>query len=263
MDGVRVVEIWRYPMKSAGAERLTWAEVAADGLVGDRRWACVDGDGIVVSAKQPRLWERLLQVSAGDGGLRLPDGRTAVLDRDGVAHAGAVLSSWLGREVTVTDVVPDGAALHRFWPREAGMIPSWAAGAEAGSDVVSPIGSGRFHDFGAVHVVTTGALRRLAEVRGAPVDHRRFRANLLLDLPDDPAPGDVVRLGDVLLRVQVPTPRCVVPSLGHGHGGGAGDAGLLRTLAGHYRMPVGQFGTAACFGWYATVEQAGRIETDG
>ncbi len=258
---MRVVEIWRYPMKSAGGERLSEAEVAGDGLAGDRRWACLDGDGVVVSAKQPRLWERLLQVDAGGGGLRLPDGRSAVLDRDGAAHAGAVLSSWLGRAVTVTDVVPEGAVLHRFWPREAGMIPSWAAGAEAGSDVLSTIGSGRFHDFGAVHVVTTGALRRLGEVHGSPVDHRRFRPNLLLDLPDDPAPGEAVQVGGVRLRVQVPTPRCVVPSLGHG--GGAGEAGLLRTLAKHYRMPVGEFGTAACFGWYATVERAGRIETDG
>ncbi|MEV4511825.1 MOSC N-terminal beta barrel domain-containing protein [Dactylosporangium sp. NPDC049525] len=258
---MRVVGMWRYPMKSAGGERLTAADVAAGGLVGDRRWACVDGDGVVVSAKQPRLWERLLQVSAGGDRLRLPDGRTAVLDRDGLADAGALLSSWLGRAVTVTDVVPDGAVLHRFWPREAGMIPSWAADAEAGSDVVSVIGSGRFHDFGAVHAVTTGALARLAEVHGAPVDPRRFRPNLLLDLPDDPAPGQEVRVGGVRLRVQVPTPRCVVPSLGPD--GGAGDPGLLRTLARHYRMPVGDFGTAACFGWYGAVEQAGRIETDG
>ncbi|WP_380128186.1 MOSC domain-containing protein [Dactylosporangium cerinum] len=259
--GVRAARIWRYPMKSAGGEQLDEVDVAPDGLVGDRRWACIDPDGVVVSAKQPRLWERLLQVTVRGDGVWLPDGRTAVLDRDGVADAGALLSSWLGRAVTVTDVVPEGAVLHRFWPREPGMIPSWAAAAEAGSDVLSTIGSGRFHDFGAVHAVTTGALERLAEVHGASVDHRRFRPNLLLDLPDDPEPGDVVQVGGVRLRVQVPTPRCVVPSLGHG--GGAGDTGLLRTLAKHYRMPVGEFGTAACFGWYAAVEQSGRIETDG
>ena len=259
--GVPVVEVWRYPMKSAGGERLAAADVGVDGIDGDRRWACVDGDGVVVSAKQPRLWERLLQVSVSGDGLRLPDGRTAVLDRGGAGHAGEVLSSWLGRAVTVTDEVPEGAVLHRYWPREAGMIPTWVAGARAGSDVLSEIGSGRFHDFGAVHVVTTGALRRLAGVHGAEVDHRRFRPNLLLDLPGDPGPGEVVRVGGVRLRVQVPTPRCVVPSLGHG--GGVGDAGLLRTLAKHYRMPVEQRGTAACFGWYGVVEQAGRIETDG
>ncbi|MEV0135211.1 MOSC N-terminal beta barrel domain-containing protein [Dactylosporangium sp. NPDC050688] len=33
---MRVVELWRYPMKSAGGERLDAAEVTADGLVGDR-----------------------------------------------------------------------------------------------------------------------------------------------------------------------------------------------------------------------------------
>jgi uncharacterized protein len=258
---VRVLEIWRYPMKSAGGEPLTGADVGADGLAGDRRWACVDADGVVVSAKQPRMWQRLLQVGVAGDTLRLPDGRTAVLGRGTAGHAGAVLSSWLGRAVTVTDVVPDGAVLHRFWPREAGMIPSWAAQAEAGSDALTAIGSGRFHDFGAVHAVTTGALARLAAVHGAPVDPRRFRPNLLLDLPDDPAPGEVVRVGPVLLRVRVPTPRCVVPSLGHA--GGAGDTGLLRTLARHYRMPVGDFGTAACFGWYGAVERAGRIEIDG
>ncbi|MET7425701.1 MOSC N-terminal beta barrel domain-containing protein [Dactylosporangium sp. NPDC005555] len=254
-----VVEVWRYPMKSAGGERLGAAEVTADGLAGDRRWACVDGDGVVVSAKQPRLWGRLLRVRASGDHVHLPDGRTAALDGDG--EAAEVLSSWLGRAVTVTDVVPEGAVLHRFWPREAGMIPSWA-GAEAGSDVLSVIGSGRFHDFGAVHVVTTGALRRLAAVHGTAVDHRRFRPNLLLDLPEDPAPGEEVAAGGVRLRVQVPTPRCVVPSLETGNGE-VMDGGLLRTLAGHYRMPVGQFGTAACFGWYATVTQTGRIETDG
>ncbi|MDG6101338.1 MOSC domain-containing protein [Dactylosporangium aurantiacum] len=272
-EPVRVVELWRFPMKSAGGERLDAAEITADGLVGDRRWACLDEDGVVVSAKQPRLWERLLRVTVAGGTVRLPDGRTAALaatdGAGGDTDAGALLSSWLGRRVTVTDVVPDGAVLHRFWPREPGMIPTWAAGAEAGSDVLSVIGSGRFHDFGAVHVVTTGALARLGEVHGAAVDHRRFRPNLLLDLPGDPAPGGVVEIGGVRLRVLVPTPRCVVPSLGHG--GGAGDTGLLRTLARHYRMPVGDFGTAACFGWYATVErpgrveagQAGRIEIDG
>lgn len=257
---MRVVEVWRYPMKSAGGERLGGVEVGVDGLDGDRRWACVDADGVVVSAKQPRLWGRMMQVSAGGGRVWLPDGRGAALERGG--EADGLLSAWLGRAVTVTDVVPEGAVLHRFWPRESGMIPSWAAGAAAGSDAVSAIGSGRFHDFGAVHVVTTGALRRLSARHEGAVDRRRFRPNLVLDLAEDPAPGEVVEVGGVRLRVQAPTPRCVVPSLAPG-GAGEDDAGLLRTLARHYRTAVGEFGTAACFGWYATVVQAGRIETDG
>ena len=38
-----VVEIWRYPVKSMAGERVDWCDVAATGLVGDRRWALVDG----------------------------------------------------------------------------------------------------------------------------------------------------------------------------------------------------------------------------
>ena len=37
------------------------------------------------------------------------------------------------------------------------------------------------HDEWAVHVITTGALRRLGEMLGGPVDPARFRANVLLD----------------------------------------------------------------------------------
>ncbi|MEU0562722.1 MOSC domain-containing protein [Dactylosporangium sp. NPDC006015] len=260
MGGVRVVEVWRYAMKSAGGERVGAVEVGAHGMVGDRRWACVDRDGVVVSAKQPRLWGRLLQVRAAGGRVYLPGGESAVLNE----AAGGLLSAWLGRAVTVTDVVPEGAVLRRYWPQERDMIPSWAAagGATGGTEVLSGIGSGRFHDFGAVHAVTTGALRRLAEVHGSVVDHRRFRPNLVLDLPEDPAPGEAVTIGGVRLRVQLPTPRCVVPALDP-EAPGSLDRGVLRTLAGHYRTAVGQLGTAACFGWYATVEQTGRIETDG
>ncbi|HLQ24071.1 MAG TPA: MOSC N-terminal beta barrel domain-containing protein, partial [Gemmatimonadales bacterium] len=38
-----VVEVWRYPVKSMSGERLDSCEVAETGLVGDRRWALVDG----------------------------------------------------------------------------------------------------------------------------------------------------------------------------------------------------------------------------
>ena len=37
----RVVGLWRYPVKSMGAEALTEAEVDWNGISGDRRWAFV------------------------------------------------------------------------------------------------------------------------------------------------------------------------------------------------------------------------------
>ncbi len=61
---------------------------------------------------------------------------------------------------------------------------------------------GRFADFGAVHLVTTGALARLAQQAGrASVDASQFRPNLVLDAPQDPEPGQELRIGDVILRV--------------------------------------------------------------
>src|SRR6202140_5885050 len=38
-----VAEVWRYPVKSMAGERLASCQVAETGLVGDRRWALVDG----------------------------------------------------------------------------------------------------------------------------------------------------------------------------------------------------------------------------
>jgi hypothetical protein len=60
---------------------------------------------------------------------------------------------------------------------------------------------GRFVDFGAVHVVTTGALAELRR-EGVVGDVRRFRPNLVLSLDREPAPGDRIHVGpDVTLRV--------------------------------------------------------------
>ena len=41
----RVVGLWRYPVKSMGAEALTEAQVSWHGLAGDRRWAFIR-DGV-------------------------------------------------------------------------------------------------------------------------------------------------------------------------------------------------------------------------
>lgn len=61
-DGV--VGIRRHPLKSAAAEHLDEAVIGKRGLEGDRTWTCLDADGTIGSAKQPRLWKTLLEVNA-------------------------------------------------------------------------------------------------------------------------------------------------------------------------------------------------------
>ena len=52
---MRVVELWRYPVKGLRGERLERAEVAADGIPGDRGLAVVDDRGIVTGRRKQRM----------------------------------------------------------------------------------------------------------------------------------------------------------------------------------------------------------------
>ncbi|GAA3350906.1 hypothetical protein GCM10020358_78580 [Amorphoplanes nipponensis] len=213
-----LVALRRYPLKSALGESLDAAEVDHSGLAGDRIWACVDtGDGTVGSAKHPRRWGRLLEVRAALAGDELTVHVGGAARRAGSPAADDALSGHLGRPVRLTRSAPAEPRLHRVVPDEAGMIPEWMAGSRPGDETMSAVDGvarlGRFADFGALHVVTTGELARLGErLGGSAAAAARFRPNLILDLPRDPEPGTELRLGDVVLRVALPTPRCVVPA---------------------------------------------------
>jgi MOSC domain-containing protein len=51
-----IAELWRYPVKSLGGERLARAELTLDGLVGDRAVHVRDGRGRVITSRtHPRL----------------------------------------------------------------------------------------------------------------------------------------------------------------------------------------------------------------
>src|SRR3954447_14110846 len=197
-----VEELWRYLLKSAQGESLEAVHLDHHGPQGDRRWACVDADGFVVSAKQPRRWGRLLEVAAWTQGdqvlVRAPGAEPAVA---GSRAADDQLSAWLGAVVTLTDEVPEAPRIHRLFPRQPGMRPSWATDSPEES-TSGLVGGQRFVDFAPVHVVTPADLA----VLGDP-GVRRFRPNVVLSV-DPLRPGDLVRLeGGVELRVTLPTPR--------------------------------------------------------
>lgn len=66
------------------------------------------------------------------------------------------------------------------------------------------------------------------------------------------------RLGDAVLRIIVPTPRCVVPGLDHGSA--PADRELMTVLAREYRRHLPGHGRADCFGTYAKVLHPGRLQ---
>lgn len=259
----RVESLWRYPVKSAG-ERVASVAVGPSGPDGDRAWAVVDEDGTVVSAKHPDRGGRLLAVAArhddGDGTVWVqPPGAVAV--RAGSAEADAALSDWLGRPVSLRSTAGPDVRLRRVWPTEAGLVPEWEPAAAPGEEAVTPMAGAarqhRFVDYGAVHLVTAGALRRLSAEHGRDVAAVRFRPNLVVGLDTDPEPGMLVEVGDAVLRVELPTPRCVIPGLAQP--GADTDLPLLRTLARGHRRQVASLGRAACFGVYGQVQRPGRV----
>lgn len=255
-----VVAVLRYPLKSAQGEAPASVAVEDAGVRGDRAWACVDtADGTLGSAKHPGRWGRLLEVSAavhGDEVLVEVAGDRVVA---GSADADAALSDHLGRPVRLTQALPPGARVHRLLPDDPGLLPGWMPGASPGAELLAdPTGTG-LRDLGPVHLVTTGALAQLAAQLGRDtVSALGFRPNLVVEAAADPLPGEQLRVGDVVLRVSLPTPRCVVPGLAP-DGAGPLDRPLLGALARGWRREVADLGAGACFGVYADVVAAGEV----
>jgi uncharacterized protein len=70
---MRVLELWRYPVKSMAGERLDEAEVLLDGLRGDRVVHVRDARGVVTSRSKPMLLSH--KATLGSDGEPLIDGR--------------------------------------------------------------------------------------------------------------------------------------------------------------------------------------------
>jgi len=58
-NGFAVEQIWRYPVKSLGGERVSHSQVVTRGLVGDRLWAVTDQDGKLGSGKNSLRFRRM------------------------------------------------------------------------------------------------------------------------------------------------------------------------------------------------------------
>jgi hypothetical protein len=279
-----VAQLWRYPVKSMGGERLDTTEVTANGLAGDRGYAVVDPAlGKVGSAKHPRLWGALLQCRAryleepdGDGPLpaveiTLPDGSTVRSDASDVDDH---LSRLFARPVQLTCVAPAENHYLAVWPDIDGLMPddfktqNAVEGNEAEgtvTDLAEALAApGTFFDVSALHVVTTATLDRLAQL--APESTfavERYRPNLVLGGDGEPFAengwsGSRIRAGGQMSgSVLIPTMRCIMTTLAQGDL--VRDHDVLRTVAEHNRVEIPGLGTWSCVGAYATVDAPGPV----
>lgn len=217
---MRVDQLWRYPVKSVGGERLAAAAVGTLGIEGDRFVAVHDERDEVTSAGAvPALMRvRAVAVGEGVGELVLPDGerfRTDTTDAD----------SWLSAAVQAK-------------VKLAGHRPD--------------------QPDTALHVLTTTTLGSLARaLPDSAIDASRFRPNLVLDgVPDElgsgyPEHGWIGRrmaIGTLRIRFTGGCDRCVMitketPFVPH-------DRSVLRWVARELGNTLGV---------YAAVERPGDI----
>lgn len=266
-----VQSLHRYPVKSMLGEAPTSAVLDRRGLRGDRVAAVLDGTGAVGSAKHPRKWGPLLtcrsRLADGDAVVvELPDGTTL---QAGDPDLDARLTELLGREVVLSDTPPEqGGRLERAVPEYDGGVPDAlrdTASVDDGALITSAeVAPGTFLDFGALHLVTTASLARLRAAHPTgDVDARRFRPNLVVDVPgeadfvEDTWLGAHLRVGEAVLRPVLPTPRCVIPTLGHDEL--PPDPALMRTVAREHRIPVLDLGRLSCVGVYLEVVEPGAV----
>ncbi|MFD0318550.1 MOSC domain-containing protein [Streptomyces flavalbus] len=217
---MRVDQLWRYPVKSVGGERLTAATVGALGIEGDRGIAVHDeGQEVTWAGAVPALMRvRAVTLGPGVAELVLPDGQRF---RSDAPDASSRLTAAVGARVTLAE--------HQQHRPDA-----------------------------ALHVLTTTTLRSLGSaLPDTAIDVSRFRPNLVLDdVPGDHATGYPehdwigrrMAIGTLRLRFTEGCDRCVMvtketPTVPH-------DRAVLRWVA-------RELGNA--LGVYAAVEQPGHV----
>lgn len=220
VGGVRIAQIWRYPVKSLQGERVPSTELGHQGVAGDRRYAIFDaetGFGLT-GRREPALLFGSASLASGSLEITLPDGS--------VARDDAALSDWLGRRVTLRSVGTPG-------PRRYENAVDFET-EDAWEPFNGANGSFRDSEQTVVSVVSTGTL--------GVWDARRFRSNVVLEgSGEDALVGSRVSIGGAVLDVVKHVGRCVMVTRPQPDGI-AKDLDVLRTI---HRTHGGTFAVGA------------------
>lgn len=280
----RVQELWRYPVKSMGGERLQQFDIGPHGVVGDRGWAIRDEQvGEIRGAKKlPALLQcrarYLRQPSASDlpaAEITMPGGGRYRSDEP---EAAMRLSQLLGRHVTLWPLQPPTATDHYrraapdnpdmlvelrqiFGRTEDEPLPDLSVFSAELMQFTSPLGT--YFDAFPLHLVTTATLATLAgKTPGAAFDVRRFRPNILIEPPtgttgliENDWCGKVLRIGMVEIKIEMPCVRCVMTTLPQGEL--PKDPSVLRTVVRDGSQNLGVYATVVSAGSVAVGDEVG------
>ncbi len=223
----RIVGLWRYPVKSMGAEALEDVDVSWFGLAGDRRWAFVRNDAIHSGFPWLTIRER------SDMHRYQP----SFVDPSQPDKSAAVVRTPSGKVMDISD--PDlGSALY----------PSGVRAIKQNR--------GAFDTF-PLSLITTQTIAKLGETVGTQLDVQRFRPNFLVEasggepFPEDDWVGCVLRIGSLRVRIDKRDGRCAVITV---------NPATTERNPEVLRAVVNQ--RQGCLGVYGTVVEPGKVALD-
>lgn len=219
-DGLgRIAALWRYPASSLGGELLDVATIENDGASGDRLFGLIDaGTGEIARPDGDAKWHDVpriaVRLTGGRLEIRVPGGKWLAAPGEQADHAAG---AFLGLEVSILPF-RTGTALPA--PR---------------------------YEKAPIHLLTTASLAELkAQHPDGDPDPRRFRPNILVDMP--PEAGHFpetewidrkVTIGELELKIIEPCRRCgftIIAQDGFGD-----DPEILRTLVRRNQRNLGVY----------------------
>ncbi len=218
-----VVRLSIAPVKALALQNLEQVRLEPFGVVGNRVFHLVDADGNRVSGPKHG---RLMQVRASYDvasehlSLSFPDG--SAVEGDAARLDGSVVSDFWGRSVAARVVDgPFGQALSDWYGTTLRLVRSTRAGDAADVEPLSLMST-----------ASAEALSRWAGDDPRVLDTRRFRLNIELAgseaFEEDTWEGRAIRIGEALIRVGGPIPRCAVTT--YDPDTGERDFGTLRAI---------------------------------
>ena len=213
----KIESLWRYPVKSMAGERLTEACVSFSGFYGDRCYAFKNsaarkGFPYLNATVQQQMLRFRPKFRFPSRAASPPNLLEAMSIAPGLNPANAEPG-----DMSVDVKTPSGAMIAIDDPALIGML----AGGLRGENHITCVRSDRaLTDCRPVSLISLQTVCQIGEELGTPVDGRRFRANIYLDLAsdrgfgEDELTGRKLRLGPkVELVILERDPRCKVISL--------------------------------------------------
>ncbi|MEM8548783.1 MAG: MOSC N-terminal beta barrel domain-containing protein [Pseudomonadota bacterium] len=214
---VKLVGLYRYPVKSLAGTAVELATLDRFGIGGDRRWMVVQPNGHFITQRDVRdmalikaeaMGTQSLQLSRGGDqiavavpGVEAPRRNVTVWgDTVPAADAGDAAAHWL------SDIL-DRACRLVYMPEDV-VRPVDPAFADAGDSV-------SFADGYPLLLIGEASLADLNQRLPAPVPMNRFRPNLVVSGAGAFAEDGWrrLRIGDIEFDVAKPCSRCVIPSI--------------------------------------------------